>query len=157
MLYSYFGRPYVADKQPIWIDQDFIRLVDKTKLRDGMCARITEATGDGKLLNDLTIENQYRGLISLDELSGTAKCLILMYTRPDLVMRSAKIADNCAGVLKYMSDHVDCHLLIDHAFRFDPEQVFFTSRNMVSLFVTVSPISNLELSTVMITDWSKWR
>lgn len=124
MLHCYFGKPYVKDRIPDWIEHDFLQYVNKRKLRDGVCERIIKEVDNSVLLNDLTIESPVLGLIGLNEISGGAKSLILMYTRPDLVMRTAHMGDNCAKSLKFVATYADCHLLVEHAFKFDPDQVY---------------------------------
>lgn len=122
MLYCYYGKKTVEGRVPQCAESDFLRLVNRNKLRDSICAEVIKDVDECTLLPDMTIDSPLFGNISLDELSGGVKCLLLMYTRPDLILRTGMMGDNCAKSLKRISDASDCHLFIQHAFKFDPEQ-----------------------------------
>lgn len=123
MLYCYFNIESIRDRFAPYQERFFMDYYIKEKMYDPICAEMIKDVDNSVLIPPFHIESPVLGLAPIDDLSGGVKTLLLLYMRPEFIFRSRYMGDNCAKSLLKLSEVADCHLLLEHVFRFDDKQV----------------------------------
>lgn len=123
MLNGYFNKMKLRKQLVPAFEREFLNYFPFLKITDPICAEVIHEIDQSTLIPERGIVHSPEfGYMPVDRISGGAKCLLLLYARPDLLLYASAMGENCSYMLKKVSDLVDCRLWIDYAFPFQSDQ-----------------------------------
>lgn len=125
MLYLYFNSKEIYDKVITYPDKAFQTRYKREWALNKFTKRIIEEVDKAAYIAPNVCESEVYGTFSLDKASGGSKCLIYLANKYPGILPIEFLGDNCAELLRDISNEVDCHIWYNWAFKFADNQVAY--------------------------------
>lgn len=109
------------------IDYDFMHRYDPSWADNDMMNIILGTVDGSKLvLPPYSVVHPEWGGLDINRISGGCKALLCLYNMPGVMISSRRFGDNCASMIKLISDRKDVNIWYDYAFWFvDDQSAYF--------------------------------